>query len=143
MNLIAYFFYYVFFMQVARHTRLEGHFKVWATIVFFQTPLPPTPRAEQGHPFYSPYVKGLHSFACKFLSQLYCVCCLLTMYFPIFLRFYSLKVLYHLIVIVHCFIVIACINSLIQNCFIFYMYYYECFLLSLFFTEDISVSFFI
>ena len=24
------------FMQVTRHTRPEGHFKVWATIVFFQ-----------------------------------------------------------------------------------------------------------
>ena len=24
-----------FFMQVARHTRLESHFKVWATIILF------------------------------------------------------------------------------------------------------------
>ena len=31
----------LFFMHVARHTRLEGHFKVWATIrFFFQGPLP-------------------------------------------------------------------------------------------------------
>ena len=33
-------------MQVARHTRPKGHFKVWATIIFVQSPLPPTPRAE-------------------------------------------------------------------------------------------------
>ena len=37
-------------MQVARHTRPEGHFKVWATIIFFQTTLPPTPSAETGLP---------------------------------------------------------------------------------------------
>ena len=30
--------------------KAEGHFKVWATIVFFQRPLPPTPRAETGLP---------------------------------------------------------------------------------------------
>ena len=43
-------------MQVARHTRPEGHFKVWATIIFFRRPLlmPPTHWAE-GYPFYSPY----------------------------------------------------------------------------------------
>ena len=35
-------------MQVARHTRPEGHFKVWAIIILFQRPLPPTPRAETG-----------------------------------------------------------------------------------------------
>ena len=28
------FIYFLFFMQVARHTRPEGHFKVWATIIF-------------------------------------------------------------------------------------------------------------
>ena len=33
-------------MQVARHTRPEGHFKLWATIVFVQRPLSPTSRAE-------------------------------------------------------------------------------------------------
>ena len=36
-------------MQVARHTRPEGYFKVWATIYFF------TPGAEIGEPLYSPY----------------------------------------------------------------------------------------
>ena len=36
--------------QVARHTRPEGHFKVWAAIIFVQRPLPPTPRAETGLP---------------------------------------------------------------------------------------------
>ena len=41
---------HVFVMHVARHTRPEGHFKVWATIIFFQRPLPPTPRAETGLP---------------------------------------------------------------------------------------------
>ena len=35
-------------MQVARHTWPEGHFKVWATIIFFQRLLPP--RAETGLP---------------------------------------------------------------------------------------------
>ena len=35
-------------MQVARHKRPEGHFKVWATITFVQRPMPPTPRAETG-----------------------------------------------------------------------------------------------
>ena len=40
-----------FFMQVARHTRPEGQFKVWATNQpFFQGPLPPTPGAEKGLP---------------------------------------------------------------------------------------------
>ena len=42
-------FVFLFFMQVARHTRAEGHFKVWATIIF-KRPLPPTPRAETGLP---------------------------------------------------------------------------------------------
>ena len=43
-------------MQVARHTRPEGHFKVWATMIFFQRPLPPFPIGlKQGYPFYSPY----------------------------------------------------------------------------------------
>ena len=32
-----------------------GHFKVWATIIFVQRPMPPTPRAETGLPLYSPY----------------------------------------------------------------------------------------
>ena len=30
--------------------KAEGHFKVWATIIFFQRPLLPTPRAETGLP---------------------------------------------------------------------------------------------
>ena len=40
-------------MQVARHTSPEGHFKVWATILFSFSRgrwLPPTPRAETGLP---------------------------------------------------------------------------------------------
>ena len=37
-------------MQIARHTKPEGHFKVWATIIFVQRPLPPIPRAETGLP---------------------------------------------------------------------------------------------
>ena len=32
------FFFFFLCMQVARHTRPEGHFKVWATIVLFQRP---------------------------------------------------------------------------------------------------------
>ena len=43
------------FLQVARHTRPEAHFKVRATTVFFQRRLQPTPRAETGLHFYSPY----------------------------------------------------------------------------------------
>ena len=42
--------FFSLFMQLARHTRPEGHFKVWATIIFCQRPLPPTPRAETGLP---------------------------------------------------------------------------------------------
>ena len=50
------FFIFFIFMQVARHTRPEGHFKVWATIIYF-----PRGRChlllglKQGYPFYSPY----------------------------------------------------------------------------------------
>ena len=44
-------FFGFFIMQFARHTRPEGYFKVWATIIFVQRRLPPTPRAETGTPF--------------------------------------------------------------------------------------------
>ena len=55
MTLFEYIKYIVLYkkkicMQLARHTRLEGYFKVWATIYFCQGPLPPTPRAETGLP---------------------------------------------------------------------------------------------
>ena len=44
--------YFLFFFeeQVARHTRPEGHFREWATTIFFHRPMPPTPRAETGLP---------------------------------------------------------------------------------------------
>ena len=50
------YFSFCFYMQVARHTRPEGHFKVWATINYlsrgrYQTLL----GLKQGYPLYSPY----------------------------------------------------------------------------------------
>ena len=42
--------FFIFFIFVTRHTRPEGHLKVRATIILFQRPLPPTPRAETGLP---------------------------------------------------------------------------------------------
>ena len=57
-------FFFSFFMQVARHTRPDGHFKVWATIIFFQRLLQLFLGLKRGYPFYSPYGcrLGYHQF---------------------------------------------------------------------------------
>ena len=60
----------VFVMLVARHTRPEGHFKVWTTVIFFQRPLPPTPTPRAGTglpPFYGPSGVGFGIINPKFV----------------------------------------------------------------------------
>ena len=42
-------------MQVASQTRPEGHFKVWATIIFPRGCCLLLLGLKQGYPFYSPY----------------------------------------------------------------------------------------
>ena len=48
---------YFFFlcMQITRHTRPEGHFKVWATTIFSRGSCHLLLGLKQGYPFYSPY----------------------------------------------------------------------------------------
>ena len=42
-------------MQVVRHERPEGHFKVWATIIFFRGRCHLLLGLKQGYLFHSPY----------------------------------------------------------------------------------------
>ena len=51
----SFFIFFYFFMQVARHTRPEGHFKVWATIIFVRGRCHLLLGLKQGYPFLSPY----------------------------------------------------------------------------------------
>ena len=55
MFILFLYLFFIFYMQVARHTRPEGHFKVWATIVFSRGLCYLLLGLKQGYPFYSLY----------------------------------------------------------------------------------------